>query len=263
MTAKERSFTEKFSAKENPFKLSIARLIPPKGGDESTPPDAFLLKLKYVVSLELASEEDRELFHSFVRRLEQTKTFCGVWTPEFSEPYIDQAEASVELTSYLRKGMEDKILYLDELARASMEPKPSTDDQVLVEHFMLQLRKGAPLKEAALTAEKETMELLSHGRRAETEIESDSLAAGTRLEPRSPVRTKVHRPPPGPPLQRGGAPAPDDRLAPVPRAEEPPPTNELQEALQLASKEKDSELEISPDTHFEINLDRKRERKAG
>ena len=256
MTARETDFAQRFSAEENPFKLSIARLIPPKQGDETTPTDAFLIKLRYVVTLPLSSEEDREMFRRFVRKLEQTRSFCGLWTPELSEPYYDESEASVELTSYLRKGMEDKILHLDELSRSWAPRRPSTDEAVLVEQFMIQLRSGAPLKEAVITAEKEAGDILSHGRRAETEIESDGLATGTAINARPAFKGNVQRPPPGPAQTKtqpgaGGPPQ-------VSRAEEPPPPNEVSDSPQLASKEKDAELEAPDDTGIDIDLGKKK-----
>lgn len=258
MTAREMDYAQKFSAEDNPFKLSIARLIPPRQGDETAPTDAFLIKLKYVVTLPLSSEEDREMFQKFVRKLEQTKSFCGLWTPELSEPYYNESEASVELTSYLRKGMEDKILHLDELARSWAPRRPSTDEAVLVEQFMIQLRSGAPLKEAVLTAEKEAGDILSRGRRAETEIESEGLATGTAITAHATFKGNVQRPPPGPTLSKtpvapgaGGPPQ-------VTRAEEPPPPNEVQDSPQLSSKEKDSELEGTDETDLEISLGKKK-----
>jgi hypothetical protein len=259
--AREPDFTEKFWPQDNPFKIAIARLIPPRTVDDTGPTDAFLIKLKYVVCLPLHSEEDREMFQRFVRMLEQKKAFCGMWTPELSEPYYDEGEASLELTSYLRKGSEDKILHLDQLARSYMERRPTTDDGVLVEQFLIQLRNGAPLKEAVLTAEKETKDLLSRGRRAETEIESDGLATGSSLASPGPLKGKVHRPPPGPTLQRSPPAGPG--LPEVPRAEEPPPKSEVHDSLQLASKDRDSELDVSTDPKFEINIGRKKEREAG
>jgi hypothetical protein len=258
MTARETDFAQKFSAEDNPFKLSIARLIPPKQGDETAPTDAFLIKLRYVVTLPLSSDEDRDMFHRFVRKLEQTRSFCGLWTPELSEPYFDDNEASVELTSYLRKGMEDKILHLDELSRSWAPKRPSTDEAVLVEQFMIQLRSGAPLKEAVITAEKEAGDILSRGRGAETEIESDGLATGTSITARPAFKGNLQRPPPGPalsktPVQPGAGGPPQ-----VQRAEEPPPPNELQDSPQLYSKEKDSELEAPDDTGFDISLGKKK-----
>jgi len=256
MTTREPDFSQKFSAEENPFKLTIARLIPPKQGDETTPTDAFLIKLKYLVTLPLSSDEDRQMFQRFVRRLEQTRSFCGLWTPELSEPYYDECEASVELTSYLRKGMEDKIIHLDELARSWSPRKPSTDEAVLIEQFMIQLRSGSPLKEAVITAEKEAGDILSHGRRAETELESDGLATGTSIDRPPAFKGKVQRPPPGPAL--GKSPPGSEGPPKVQRAEEPPPPNELQDSPQLSSKEKDSELEGSDDTGFDISIDKRK-----
>jgi len=256
MTDRETDFAQKFSAEENPFKLSIARLIPPKQGDENTPTDAFLIKLRYVVTLPLSSEEDREMFRRFVRKLEQTRSFCGLWTPELSEPYYDESEASVELTSYLRKGMEDKILHLDELSRSWAPKRPSTDEAVLVEQFMIQLRSGAPLKEAVLTAEKEAGDILSRGKGAETEIESDGLATGASIANQPTFKGKVQRPPPGPSQSKAqpGAGGPPQ----VELAVEPPPTNEVSDSPQLSSKEKDAELESPDDTGFDISLGKKK-----
>jgi hypothetical protein len=258
MTGRETDFAQKFSAEENPFKLSIARLIPPKQGDVTAPTDAFLIKLRYVVTLPLSSEEDREMFQKFTRKLEQTRSFCGLWTPELSEPYYDENEASVELTSYLRKGMEDKILHLDELARSWAPKRPSTDEAVLVEQFMIQLRSGAPLKDAVITAEKEAGDILSHGKRAETEIESDGLATGTAINPGATFKGKVQRPPPGPALSKTPVPPGAGGPPQVQRAEEPPPPNELQDSPQLFSKEKESELEAPTEPDFDISLGKKK-----
>jgi hypothetical protein len=258
MAQRETDFTEKFSAQENPFKLTIAKLIPPRQGDETAPTDAFLIKLKYVLTLPLQSEEDRELFQRFIRRLEQKKSFCGLWTPESSEPYYDESEASVELTSYLRKGMEDKIIYLDELSRSWTQRRPATDDAILVEQFMIQLRMGAPLKEAVITAEKEASDILSHGRRAEMEIESDGLATGSSIGNPAAFKGKVSRPPPGPHLQKTPLPPAGGAPPQVPRAEEPVPQNVARGQLQLSSKEEDSELETPTDPDFEINLGKKK-----
>jgi hypothetical protein len=256
MTARETDFAQKFSSEENPFKLTIARLIPPKQGDVTAPTDAFLIKLKVLVALPLQSDDDRQMFQRFVRRLEQTRSFCGLWTPELSEPYFDETEASVELTSYLRKGMEDKILHLDELARTWSPRRPATDEAVLVEQFMIQLKSGAPLKEAVITAEKEAGDILSHGRRAETEIESDGLASGPSIDRPAAFKGNVQRPPPGPALGKSppGAGGPPN----VQRAEEPPPPNELSDAPGLYSKEKDSELDGSDETGFDISIGKKK-----
>lgn len=257
---REPDFTEKFWPQDNPFKIAIARLIPPKPAVENTPTDAFLIKLKCVVSLPLESEDDKEMFRMFVKNLEQKKSFCGIWTPELSEPYYDDREASVELTSYLRKGSEDKILHLDELSRTRVVRRPPTDDGVLVEQFMIQLRNGAPLKEAVITAEKETQDLLSRGRRAETEIESDGLATGAKLEAPSVLKGKVHRPPPGPALHK--TPQTGTGLPEVPRAEEDEPKSELQDSAHGASKDRDSELEVSTDPKFDIDIGRKKDKRT-
>jgi hypothetical protein len=198
---------------------------------------------------------DRDLFERFCRSLERKKSFCGVFTPEMSEPYYDLEEASVELTGYLRRGMEDRILHLDSVARASQEPKKvQAEDELLVDQFMAQLRRGSNLADAVVLAEKETRELISRGRRAESEAETDHLPA-----PVLQKHVKVHKPPPGPALGKPVSTGPG--LTEVQRAEQPPPPNEVSEAVQLVSKEKDSELDADSETEMDINIKKDDERK--
>lgn len=265
MPAREVDFTEKFYPQDNPFKISIAKIQPPKTLEGNAPVDAVLIKLKCLVTMLLAADSDRDLFQRFTRALERKKSFCGVFTPEMSEPYYDSEEASVELTSYLRRGMEEKILHLDTVARASHEKRPAVppvgagagaaEDDLLVDQFMAQLRQGNNLSDAVFKAAKETKELISRGRKAESEVESEHLPA-PRMET---GKVKIHKPPPGPSL---GKPAPSGpALQEVPRAEQLPPPNEVFEALQLVSKEGDAELDSQTDMEMEIKIQKDDEKK--
>jgi len=255
MAQREVDFTEKFYPEQNPFKISIAKVLPPKVLEGHAPVDAVLIKLKCLITMPLASESDRDLFSRFVRNLERKKSFCGVFTPEMSEPYYDLEEASVELTGYLRRGMEDRILHLDTVARASHETKKAEEeDDLLVDQFMAQLRKGSSLTDAVVNAEKETRELISRGRRAESEVETDHLPA-----PKMETRLRVHKPPPGPTFGKPVATGPV--LTEVERAEQPPPPNEVSEAVQLVSKEEDSELDADTEVDMDIKIKKDDERK--
>ena len=260
MAQREVDFTEKFYPEQNPFKISIAKVQPPKVLEGHAPVDTVLIKLKCLITMPLAGDADRDMFARFCRNLERKKSFCGVFTPEMSEPYYDLEEASVELTGYLRRGMEDRILHLDTVARASQEPKKAeAEDELLVDQFMAQLRKGSSLTDAVVLAEKETRELISRGHRAESEVETDHLPA-----PKLEKHQKVHKPPPGPALGRPVAAGPG--LPEVPRAEQPPPPNEVSEAVQLVSKEEDSELDASTEVDMDIKIkkdDERRTKKAG
>jgi hypothetical protein len=255
MAPREVDYTEKFYPEQNPFKISIAKVQPPKVLEGHAPVDAVLIKLKCLISMPLAGDADRDMFERFVRTLERKKSFCGVFTPEMSEPYYDLEEASVELTGYLRRGMEDRILHLDTVARASQEPKKAeAEDELLVDQFMAQLRRGSNLADAVVLAEKETRELISRGRRAESEAETDHLPAPALHKP-----VKAYKPPPGPAL---GRPAPaGPGLPEVQRAEQPAPPNEVSEASQLISKEKDSEIDADSDVDLDINIKKDDERK--
>ncbi len=258
MPAREVDFTEKFHPQDNPFRISIAKIQPPKTLEGSAPVDAVLIKLKCLVTMPLTGDDDRELFQRFTRALERKKSFCGVFTPEMSEPYYDSEEASVELTSYLRRGMEEKIIHLDTVARASHEKKPAepeAEDELLVDQFIAQLRKGNNLSDAVFTAEKVTRELISHGRRAESEVASEHLPA-PRMET---GKVKIHKPPPGPVLGKSAPSGP--ALQEVPRAEQLPPPNEVFEALQLVSKEKDAELDGQTDMEMDIKIQKDDEKK--
>jgi len=255
MPPREVDFTEKFNPEQNPFKISIAKVQPPKVLEGHAPVDAVLIKLKCLVSMPLANDMDRDMFERFCRSLERKKSFCGVFTPEMSEPYYDLEEASVELTGYLRRGMEDRILHLDSVARASQEPKKAqAEDELLVDQFMAQLRRGSNLADAVVLAERETRELISRGRRAESEAETDHLPAPTLQKP-----VKVHKPPPGPALGKHLPAGPG--LPEVQRAEQPPPPNEVSEAAQLVSKEKDSELDADSEVDLDIKIRKDDERK--
>jgi hypothetical protein len=255
MAPREVDFSEKFYPEQNPFKISIAKVQPPKVLEGHAPVDAVLIKLKCLVSMPLASDLDRDMFERFCSNLERKKSFCGVFTPEMSEPYYDLEEASVELTGYLRRGMEDRILHLDSVARASHEPKKAqAEDELLVDQFMAQLRRGSNLADAVVLAEKETRELISRGRRAESEAETDHLPAPTLQKP-----VKVHKPPPGPALGRPVSPGPG--LPEVQRAEQPPLPNEVTEAAQLVSKEKDAELDADSEVELDIKIRKDAERK--
>jgi len=260
MPQREVDFAEKFYPEQNPFKISIAKVQPPKALEGHAPVDAVLIKLKCLITLPLAGDADRETFSRFVRNLDRKKSFCGIFTPEMSEPYYDLDEASVELTSYLRRGMEDRILHLDTVARASHEKKPAeAEDDLLVDQFMAQLRKGNSLTDAVVNAEKETRDLISRGRRAESEVETDHLPA-----PRMETRLRVHKPPPGPSLGKPVSTGPG--LPEVQRAEQPPPPNEVSEAVQLVSKEGDSELDADTEVDLDINIkkdDERKKRQAG
>jgi len=251
-------FSEKFWPQDSPFRVSIARVLIPKQPESSGPPDAMLIKLKYVVSMPISGPADTELFQSFIKALEQKRSFCGLWTPEVSEPYYDAREASVELTSYLRRGQEDRILHLDHLARASQERRAAeTEDDYLVEQFISLLQNGKNLGAAATEAERKTRERFSRGERAEMEIESGGLAPHTELAPK---KTPLTRPPPGPPLQRpapAGPAGPD--LPGVPPAEQPPERGGASGTPLLLSKDTDSELELShTEVPFDISLKKKR-----
>lgn len=255
MPPREVDFSEKFYPEQNPFKISIAKVQPPKVLEGHAPVDAVLIKVKCLVSMPLASDLDRDMFERFVRNLERKKSFCGVFTPEMSEPYYDLEEASVEITGYFRRGMEDRILHLDTVARASREPKKAqAEDELLVDQFMAQLRRGQNLADAVAQAERDTRELISRGRRAESEAETDHLPAPVLQKP-----VKVHKPPPGPafgkPVQAGQA------LPEVQRAEQPPPPNEVSEAVQLVSKDRDAELDADSETDMDIKIRKDAERR--
>ncbi|MBM4249605.1 MAG: hypothetical protein FJ149_09285 [Euryarchaeota archaeon] len=250
MARREADFTERFEPDENPFKVSIAKVQPPRVLEGHAPVDAVLIKLKCLVSMPLADESDRDMFARFCRNLERKKSFCGVFTPEMSEPYYDLEEASVELTGYLRRGMEDRILHLDRVARASHEArKAEAEDELLVEQFMAQLRRGSSLADAVVLAEKETRELISRGRRAESEAETDHLPA-----PRMDTRVKVHRPPPGPALGRPVDTGPG--LPEVQRAEQTGTSGQGGEPVPLVSKAKDGELDADSEVELDINIRR-------
>jgi len=243
-------FAEKFWPPENPFKVSIAKVLPPRQSDGSGPTDAYLIKVKALVALTVEKPEDTAMFQKLMKTLETKKSFCGVWTPEFSEPYFDSSEMSVELTGYLKQGQEDKILHLDHVARAShqKEQPAETEDDVMVESFLTQLRKGTKLKDAVTTAERETRAIMSRGRKAELEIDSDGLDRPVRLD--TPQPPKVHKPPPGPGLQKG-APPPGPPSVRPPEGQEP--RNEVFDAVALTSKDRDSELDSSDtDTNFDV-----------
>jgi len=255
MAPREVDFTEKFYPEQNPFKISIAKVQPPRVLEGHAPVDAVLIKLKCLITMPLANDMDRDMFERFVRNLERKKSFCGVFTPEFSEPYYDLEEASVELTGYLRRGMEDRILHLDTVARASHEPKKAqAEDELLVEQFMAQLRKGSNLSDAVELAEKETRELISRGHRSESEAETDHLPAPTLQRP-----VKVHKPPPGPAMGRPVASGPG--LAEVPRAEQSPPRDGVSESGQLVSKGEDSELDADTEVNLDISIKKDDERR--
>lgn len=255
MPPREVDFTERFEADVNPFKISIAKVQPPRVLEGHAPVDAVLIKLKCLVTMPLADEGDREMFSRFCRNLERKKSFCGVFTPEMSEPYFDLDEASVELTGYLRRGMEDRILHLDSVARASHEPKKAeAEDELLVDQFMAQLRRGSSLADAVVLAEKETLELISRGRRAESEAETDHLPA-----PRIDTRVKVHRPPPGPAFGRPVDTGPG--LPQVQRPEQPAQPGQGLETSPLVSKEKDGELDADSEVELDINIRRDEARK--
>ena len=252
---KEPDFAEKFWPQDNPFKITIAKILPPKMTDGSAPPDAFLIKVKALVSLPMNGPEDSVTFQKLIKALEVKKSFCGIWTPEFSEPYFDSGESSVELTSYLRQGHEDKILHLDHVARASTEKKePSeSEDDVLVDTFLTQLRKGSKLKDAMSAAEKETRDIMSRGRKAELEIESDGLDRPVRLDSQPPLT--AHKPPPGPGLQKG---APPPGPPAIRGPEGAAPKNELSDAVNLTSKDRDAELD-SGDAEGGIDIHKKKQ----
>ncbi|MEM4729007.1 MAG: hypothetical protein QXH42_04510 [Thermoplasmata archaeon] len=252
---KKADFSEKFWPQDSPFRVSIAKVLVPKQPEPSGPPDAVLIKLKYIVSMPISSPADTDFFQSFLKTLEQKRSFCGLWTPEVSEPYYNAHEASVELTSYLRKGQEDRILHLDHVARASQERKAAeTEDAYLVEQFISLLQNGKSFNTAVAEAEKKTRERFSRGERAEMEMESGSLAAQMELAPK---RTPLIRPPPGPPLQK---PAPADPSLPdIPPAEQAPSRGELSGAPLLISKEMDAEMELShTEVPFDISLKKKK-----
>jgi len=152
--------------------------------------------------------------------------------------------------------MEDRILHLDSVARASHEKKPAeAEDELLVDQFMAHLRKGNNLSEAVFNAEKETRDIISRGRRAESEAETDHLPA-PRLET---GKVRVHKPPPGPALGKPAATGPG--LPEVQRAEQLPSPNEVEEALQLVSKEEDAELDSHSDIELDIKMKKDDERK--
>ncbi|MGQ9582685.1 MAG: hypothetical protein ACUVV6_04125, partial [Thermoplasmatota archaeon] len=192
-------FSEEFWPQDNPFRISIARVLIPKQPEPPAPPGAILIKLRYVVSLPISSTQDTELFQSLVKTLSEKKSFCGLWTPEMSEPYYEAREASVELTSYLRMGSEDRILHLDHVARASQERKEAeTEDDYLLQEFVKLLHNGKRVDAAAVEAERKTRERFSRGEGAEVEMESGGIASDHTLGPRKPP---AQRPPPGPGLR--------------------------------------------------------------
>ncbi|HTX44528.1 MAG TPA: hypothetical protein VMC61_07325, partial [Methanocella sp.] len=104
------NFVKEFEPGSNPFEFTIVRLINPRGVDIRSMDKPLLMKLLTRIKMRAFSEQHRKAFENLIKAIDVKEQFCGIFTPDVSEIYFDGDVMIVDLTSYIKQGMESKIV---------------------------------------------------------------------------------------------------------------------------------------------------------
>lgn len=147
-------FIKEFQPGDNPFEVTIVRLIDPQAVDIRTLDKPLLLKLHTRIKMREFSPAHRKAFDTLVKGIGIREMFCGIFTPEISEIYEEGDVLIADLTSYLKPGMEAKIVHLYEVAResplvhADRIPPKEMLDRAITQLFIRNLMKGRSFGDA-------------------------------------------------------------------------------------------------------------------
>jgi len=156
------------------------------------------------IKMRAFSDAHRKAFENLVRAISIKEQFCGIFTPDVSELFYDGDVMIVELTSYLKPGMESKIA---KLAQVSLEsPKVHEErisqkehaDRAITDMFLRNVERGMPIAVALKTA-----------------IETQEAVTPAVVRPPPVAPTPPALPPTLPPTEKG----PTDRKAAPPTVE--------------------------------------------
>lgn len=141
--------TDPFVAGIIPYGVDLQKIFPPP----ATPTEGgHRILIKVYVLLRLGLEGDRRHFEALRQAIVARRTFCGIFVHEASDMLIDDLGGYVELVCYLRRGNEEALLRLDEVARASLRLAGSFqsrgDDAAAVRALVDAVRAGRSLEQA-------------------------------------------------------------------------------------------------------------------
>jgi hypothetical protein len=182
------NFVKEFEPGSNPFEVTIVRLINPKAVDIRSMDKPLLMKLLSRIKMRAFSEQHRKAFENLIKAIDVKEQFCGIFTPDVSEIYFDGDIMIVDLTSYIKPGMESKIVRLFQVAMESPKvheeriPHKELTDRAITDRFLHNVGEGMSIPDALKTA-------------------LQQLENGIPVEPRPTVTPPPLPPPPPPPPQ--------------------------------------------------------------
>jgi len=148
------NFIKEFEPGSNPFEVTIVRLINPRGVDVRSVDKSILVKLLTRIKMRAFSDAHRKAFENLVRAIDVKEQFCGIFTPDVSEIYFDGDVMIVDLTSYLKPGMEARIGKLFQVALDSPKvheeriPSKELADRAITSHFLRNVGTGMSIGDA-------------------------------------------------------------------------------------------------------------------
>ena len=148
------NFIKEFEPGSNPFEVTIVRLINPKGVDIRSMDKPLLVKLLSRIKMRAFSDAHRKAFENLVKSIDVKEQFCGIFTPDVSEIYFDGDVMIVDLTSYLKPGMETKIGKLFQVAMESPKvheeriPNKELTDRAITNRFLRNVDTGMSIADA-------------------------------------------------------------------------------------------------------------------
>jgi hypothetical protein len=170
--------------------VAIVKLIDPRSVDIRALDKPFLVKLLTRLKMKAFNEASRRDFDNLVRAIDIRKMFCGLFTQEVSEVYYDNDVMIVDLTSYIKPGMETKIERLLRVADQSPKiheerfSKKERMDRIITKLFITNVALGYSLGDAlALALNPE-----------EIKAEEERLREGADIAPSMPVEPETAPP---------------------------------------------------------------------
>lgn len=152
------TFVKEFEPGSNPFEFTIVRLINPRAVDIRSMDKPLLMKLLTRIKMRAFSEQHRKAFENLVRAIDVKEQFCGIFTPDVSEIYFDDDIMIVDLTSYIKPGMENKVVRLFQVASESPKvheeriPNKELIDRAITDRFLRNVHEGMSIPDALKTA---------------------------------------------------------------------------------------------------------------
>ncbi len=152
------NFVKEFEPGSNPFEVTIVRLINPKAVDIRSGDKPLLMKLLSRIKMRAFSEQHRKAFENLIKAIDVKEQFCGIFTPDVSEIYFDGDIMIVDLTSYIKPGMESKIVRLFQVAGESPKvheeriPHKELVDRAITDRFLHNVGEGMSIPDALKTA---------------------------------------------------------------------------------------------------------------